>query len=155
MKTGLDQKLPLKYVLLEVKGEDKHNLLGDGRTFSGRKREFLQTFDFHFWAEEGEANDAPFAANKEHVVLHYSVKDDEFSLEGQRCPRMNRKLANFLVKSANKLREMIVTAYLGKDFLQYDAAAYENEIASFKKSTKIKWSDFRCFDDNEGEFRIR
>lgn len=105
MITGQGQKTPLDYVLIEVTGEDKKNYSVD--TF-----DHLETFDFHFWADEGVKDSAPFADNKNLVVLRYSIKHDEFTQEnGEQCPKMNRALANFLVQAANKLRDLVVTAH--------------------------------------------
>ena len=176
MMTGNQQKTPLQYVLLEVTHDEKNLRLKDEKHFY-----------FHFSAEEGVENAAPFAPNKRDIVLVYKVLADRFMTEEDydTTPRMNRKLANFLVKSANKLREMLVTANpikketgveVGDKFIQKVAPSeqgwkdYDNmkslsaakprfeldteEIESFKKS-KLKWSDFRCFDDNEAEFSMR
>ena len=176
MMTGNQQKTPLQYVLLEVTHDEKNSLrLNDEKYFY-----------FHFSAEEGVENAAPFAPNKRDVVLVYKVLADRFETEEDNdAPRMNRKLANFLVKSANKLREMLVTAApiekevgieVGDKFMkkvapsekewrEYDTMKRSSaakprfeldteEIERFKKS-KLKWSDFRCFDDNEAEFSMR
>lgn len=177
MKTGQQQQVPLNYVLLEVTGKDE-------KTYSGDSKDYLQTFNFYFWAEDGVKDYAPFAKNKQEVILEYSFKNDEFKMgDGNRLPMMNRKLANFLVKSANKLREIIITAdmpeketgvtfgdkfYAKKmpseegwkeyDMLRTRGSAHfeiDTEKAEELKKSRLKRSDFRCFDDNEGEFRIR
>jgi hypothetical protein len=156
MITGQGQKTPLDYVLIEVTGEDKKNYSVD--TF-----DHLETFDFHFWADEGVKDSAPFADNKNLVVLRYSIKHDEFTQEnGRQCPKMNRVLANFLVQAANKLRDLIVTAHpiqketglqiADKFHKQYEPD--QESINMFKKS-KLNSKRFRLIDNDLGSFKIK
>jgi hypothetical protein len=111
---------PTKYKLIEV--------------------EFSDYFIFHFYNEEGPDSDAPYANGKREILFKYSIDLDKYD-QGSTRYLLNSYIVNFLIKSANEIREF----YFNVHPIKIKSGEIDVESTNLYKKSKLTKDDFNMF----------